>query len=53
MSQSHKGSEARPAASSYTEANPQLYAFLEWMAEQDTDYSQAFRTYTEMGTGEG
>ena len=53
MSKSRKKPEARPAASSYTEANPQLYAFLDWMAQQDTNYSQAFRTYTEMGTGEG
>ena len=53
MSKSRKKPEARPAASSYTEANPQLYAFLDWMAQQDADYSQAFRTCTEMGTGEG
>ena len=53
MSNSSAESNARPAASSYKEANPQLYAFLDWMAEQDAEYVQAFRKYTEIGTGEG
>ena len=53
MSKSQNRPEARPAASSYREANPQLYAFLDWMAQQDADYFQAFRAYTELGTGEG
>ena len=53
MSNSSSESDARPAASSYKEANPQLYAFLDWMAEQDAEYVQAFRKYTEVGTGEG
>jgi alkylhydroperoxidase/carboxymuconolactone decarboxylase family protein YurZ len=30
-----------------------LYAFLDWMKEQDAEYFQAFRTYTEVGTREG
>ncbi len=47
------GSEARPASSSYKEANPQLYAFLDWMAQQDPEYSQAFQKYTAIATGEG
>jgi len=53
MSTSSQKPERRPAARSYAEANPQLYAFLDWMAQQDAEYVQAFRQYTEMGTGEG
>jgi alkylhydroperoxidase/carboxymuconolactone decarboxylase family protein YurZ len=53
MSDSRHASEDRPAARSYAEANPQLYAFLNWMAEQDPAYFQAFQKYTEVGTGEG
>jgi alkylhydroperoxidase/carboxymuconolactone decarboxylase family protein YurZ len=43
----------RPAAVSYAAANPQLYSFLDWMAQQDAEYSEAFRKYAEAGTGEG
>ena len=43
----------RPASASYAEANPQLYSFLDWMAQQDPEYSQAFSKYAEAGTGEG
>jgi alkylhydroperoxidase/carboxymuconolactone decarboxylase family protein YurZ len=53
MSKSATGSETRPASSSYKEANPQLYAFLDWMAQQDPEYSQAFQKYTAIATGEG
>ena len=53
MSDSKQKSESRPAARSYAEANPQLYAFLDWVAQQDAEYMQAFRKYTEIGTGEG
>jgi alkylhydroperoxidase/carboxymuconolactone decarboxylase family protein YurZ len=53
MRKSSDGSEARPAASSYKEANPQLYAFLDWMAQQDAEYFQAFQQYTALATGEG
>ena len=53
MSTSSQKPESRPAAQSYAEANPQLYAFLDWMAQQDAEYMQAFRRYTEIGTGEG
>ncbi|MBI3796644.1 MAG: carboxymuconolactone decarboxylase family protein [Deltaproteobacteria bacterium] len=53
MSESSRKAENRPAARSYTEANPQLYAFLDWMAQQDAEYVQAFQKYTEIGTGEG
>src|SRR5215470_4642325 len=53
MSKSPQGSDSRSAAQSYAAANPQLYAFLDWMAEQDAEYAQAFRAYTEKGTGEG
>ena len=53
MSDSPRRPEDRPAALSYAEANPQLYAFLDWMAQQDAEYVQAFRKYTEVGTGEG
>ena len=53
MSESSRKAENRPAARSYTEANPQLYAFLDWMAQQDPEYLQAFQKYTEIGTGEG
>jgi len=53
MSKSARGSENRPAAVSYAEANPQLYAFLDWMAQQDAEYVRAFTKYTEVGTGEG
>jgi alkylhydroperoxidase/carboxymuconolactone decarboxylase family protein YurZ len=53
MSNSPDKSAARPASSSYKEANPQLYAFLDWMAQQDPDYAQAFQKYTAIATGEG
>jgi alkylhydroperoxidase/carboxymuconolactone decarboxylase family protein YurZ len=53
MSKSATDSETRPASSSYKEANPQLYAFLDWMAQQDPEYSQAFQKYTAIATGEG
>src|SRR5438128_11288539 len=53
MSTTKQKPEGRPAAHSYAEANPQLYAFLDWMAQQDAEYVQAFRKYTEVGTGEG
>ena len=53
MPRASTGSEARPASSSYKEANPQLYAFLDWMAQQDPEYSQAFQKYTAIATGEG
>ena len=53
MSNSPQRPEDRPASLSYAEANPQLYAFLDWMAQQDPEYSQAFKTYTALGTGEG
>lgn len=53
MSNSGKDSGSRPASRSYAEANPKLYAFLDWMEQQDAEYMQAFRTYTEKGTGEG
>ncbi|MGE0824395.1 MAG: carboxymuconolactone decarboxylase family protein [Candidatus Binatia bacterium] len=53
MSAKKKASPARAAQSSYREANPKLYAFLDWMADQDADYAQAFRQYTDFGTGEG
>ena len=46
-------SDARAATSSYTEADPQLYAFLDWMEQQDPGYAKAFRAYGEQGTGEG
>jgi alkylhydroperoxidase/carboxymuconolactone decarboxylase family protein YurZ len=46
-------SQDRPASASYTEANPQLYSFLDWMAREDPEYSQAFRKYAEAGTEEG
>ena len=41
------------ATNSYAEADPQLYAFLDWMEQQDPDYAKAFRAYGEKGTGEG
>src|SRR5262249_16713394 len=53
MSATSRGAENRPAAASYAEANPQLYAFLDWMAQQDPEYVQAFQQYTAIGTGEG
>ncbi|MEW6297277.1 MAG: carboxymuconolactone decarboxylase family protein [Thermodesulfobacteriota bacterium] len=53
MSTVKQKSESRPAARSYAEANPQLYAFLDWMAQQDAEYFAAFKQYTEVGTGEG
>jgi alkylhydroperoxidase/carboxymuconolactone decarboxylase family protein YurZ len=53
MPKAPTGSAARPASSSYKEANPQLYAFLDWMAEQDPEYAQAFHKYTAIATGEG
>jgi alkylhydroperoxidase/carboxymuconolactone decarboxylase family protein YurZ len=43
----------RPASQSYAEANPQLYSFLDWIAQQDAEYSQAFGKYAEAGTQEG
>ena len=46
-------SAARAATSSYAEADPQLYAFLDWMEQQDPDYAKAFRAYGEKGTGRG
>src|SRR6516164_9785425 len=45
MSKETHRSGTRPASTSYAEANPQLYSFLDWMAQQDADYSQAFRQY--------
>ena len=53
MSQSSQESGNRSATLSYAEANPQLYAFLDWMAQEDAEYVRAFRKYTEIGTGEG
>ena len=53
MSNAQNDSDGRTATSSYTEADPQLYAFLDWMAQQDADYFKAFRAYTEQGTKEG
>ena len=53
MSKETHRSGARPASTSYAEANPQLYSFLDWMAQQDGQYSQAFRQYAEAGTEEG
>jgi len=53
MGNSTTASGSRPASRSYAEANPKLYAFLDWMEQQDAEYMQAFRTYTEKGTGEG
>ena len=32
------------ATSSYAEADPKLYAFLDWMEQQDPDYAKAFLT---------
>ena len=43
----------KTATSSYAEADPKLYAFLDWMTEQDPDYAKAFRAYGEKGTGAG
>jgi alkylhydroperoxidase/carboxymuconolactone decarboxylase family protein YurZ len=53
MSKETHRSDTRPASTSYAEANPQLYSFLDWMAQQDPEYSQAFRQYAEAGTEEG
>jgi len=53
MSTSAQKPQDRSAALSYVEANPQLYAFLDWMAQQDPEYFAAFKQYTEVGTGEG
>ena len=53
MSASDTASAARAATNSYAEADPQLYAFLDWMEQQDPDYAKAFRAYGEKGTGEG
>ncbi len=53
MSTSARKPQGRPAAHSYAEANPQLYAFLDWMAQQDAEYFSAFKQYTEVSTGEG
>lgn len=53
MSTSQNDSAAKTATSSYTQADPQLYAFLDWIEQQDADYFKAFRAYTEKGTGEG
>ena len=53
MSASDSASAARVATSSYAEADPQLYAFLDWMEQQDPDYAKAFRAYGEKSTGEG
>jgi alkylhydroperoxidase/carboxymuconolactone decarboxylase family protein YurZ len=53
MSTSAQKPQSRPAARSYAEANPQLYAFLDWMAQQDAEYFAAFTQYTAVGTGEG
>ena len=52
MSESGNAAQ-RAATSSYAEADPKLYAFLDWMEQQDPDYSKAFRAYGEKGTGEG
>lgn len=43
----------RGALTSYSEANPRLYSFLDWMAQQDPGYSEAFVKYGEAGTQEG
>ncbi len=53
MSHATHRSNDRPAPASYAEANPQLYAFLDWMAQQDPEYSQAFSQFAEAGTKEG
>jgi alkylhydroperoxidase/carboxymuconolactone decarboxylase family protein YurZ len=53
MSKASSDTTSRPASSSYKEADPQLYAFLDWMAQQDPEYSQAFQKYTAVCTGEG
>ena len=53
MSNATRRPSARPASASYTEANPQLYSFLDWMARQDAEYSEAFGKYAEAGTAEG
>ena len=53
MSDTTQRPNHRPAAVSYAAANPQLYSFLDWMAQQDAEYSEAFRKYAEAGTGEG
>jgi len=43
----------RSATASYAEANPQLYAFLDWMTLQDREYARAFKAYTALATGAG
>lgn len=53
MAKASTGAGDRPASSSYKEANPQLYAFLDWMAQEDPEYAQAFQKYTAIATGEG
>ena len=53
VSTSQNDSAVKTATRSYTQADPQLYAFLDWMAQQDADYFKAFRAYTEQGTKEG
>jgi alkylhydroperoxidase/carboxymuconolactone decarboxylase family protein YurZ len=53
MSHETRRPDHRPASVSYAEANPQLYSFLDWMAQQDSEYSQAFTKYAEAGAAEG
>ncbi|MBI3249784.1 MAG: carboxymuconolactone decarboxylase family protein [Deltaproteobacteria bacterium] len=53
MSNSPRQPKDRSATTSYAEANPQLYAFLDWMTQQDPEYARAFKTYTALGTGTG
>lgn len=41
------------ATTSYAEADPKLYSFLEWTKQQDPSFFAAFQAYAEQGTKEG
>lgn len=41
------------ASISYAKANPALYSFLDWIAQQDAEYAQAFAKFAEEATKEG
>ena len=40
------------ATTSYAEADPKLYSFLEWTKQQDASFFAAFQAYAEQGTKE-
>lgn len=52
---SHSADEPRnkPASTSYQQGDPEHFAFLDWMREQDPSYAEDFHRYAAHGTGEG